>query len=267
MYRVLLVEDEDIIRRGLMFTVDWESVNCVVIGEARNGIEGLERIQNDHPDIVIVDVNMPDMDGLQMLEKSIEEFQYGAIIISGYNEFKYAKKGITLGISEYLLKPVNYHELYGAIRKIINKREKISRLKDEQRILNVEKQKMGIIDQTVKTKTGNKYVDKMLESVRKDYNKRIAITDISAECGMSCTYLNNKFKELTGYTFNDYLNRYRMQKAIEFMKMEKYKIYEVADMVGFSDYKYFIKVFKKYTGYSPTKILDNKDSSVSKDDN
>lgn len=266
MYRVLLVEDEDIIRRGLMFTADWESVNCVVIGEARNGVEGLERIRNDHPDIVIVDVNMPEMDGLQMLEKSIEEFQYDAIIISGYNEFKYAKKAISLGITEYLLKPVNYHELYTAIHKIINKREKFSKLKDEQRILNVEKRKMGIISETVKTKSGNRYVDKMLECVRNDYNKRIAITDISAECGMPCTYLNNKFKDLTGYTFNDYLNRYRIQKAIEFMKMEKYKIYEVAEMVGFSDYKYFIKVFKKYTGYSPTKILD-KDSSTVKEDN
>ncbi len=265
MYRVLLVEDEDIIRKGLMFTADWANVNCVVIGEARNGIEGLERIRNDHPDIVIADVNMPEMDGLQMLEKSIEEFKYNAIIVSGYNEFEYARKGISLGITEYLLKPVNYNELYSAIRKIIDKRVRISKLQDEQRILNVEKHKMGIIDQTMKTATGNRYVNQMLECVCKDYNKRIALTDISAECGMSCTYLNNKFKESTGYTFNDYLNRYRMQKAIEFMKMEKYKIYEVADMVGFSDYKYFIRVFKKYTGYSPTRILDAH-SILSKED-
>lgn len=256
MYRVLLVEDEDIIRKGIMFTADWERVNCLVVGEARNGREGLEHIKSDNPDIVIVDINMPEMDGIQMLENSIYEYNYDAIIVSGYNEFEYARKGISLGVTEYLLKPINYSELYAALSKIIEKRERFSRLENEQRILDVEKKKMGLLEYKSQEGSGNAYIDQMLQKVHMEYRKRIAITDISAECGMSCTYLNAKFKEITGYTFNDYLNRYRIQKAMEFLKEGTYKIYEVADLAGFSDYKYFIKVFKKYTGYSPTKILD-----------
>ena len=69
-------------------------------------------------------------------------------------------------------------------------------------------------------------------------------------------YLNSKFKSFTGYTFNDYLNRYRMQKAVDLLKENKYKVYEIADLVGFSDYKYFIKVFKKYVGCSPAKFME-----------
>ena len=97
MYKVLIVEDEDIIRKGLMFMVNWQQAGCVVAGEAADGLEGLEKIRETRPDIVIVDINMPVMDGLEMLEKSIQEYGYDAIIVSGYSEFEYARKAITLG--------------------------------------------------------------------------------------------------------------------------------------------------------------------------
>ena len=121
MYKVLIVEDEDIIRKGLMFMVNWQQAGCVVAGEAADGLEGLEKIRETRPDIVIVDINMPVMDGLEMLEKSIQEYGYDAIIVSGYSEFEYARKAITLGVTEYLLKPVNFNELYDALGKIIQK--------------------------------------------------------------------------------------------------------------------------------------------------
>ena len=71
MHKVLIVEDEDIMRKGLMFMAKWQEVDCIVVGEAVNGQDGLEKIQKYQPDIVIVDINMPVMDGLEMLEKSI----------------------------------------------------------------------------------------------------------------------------------------------------------------------------------------------------
>jgi len=122
MHKVLIVEDEDIMRKGLMFMPKWQEVDCIVVGEAVNGQDGLEKIRRLQPDIVIVDINMPVMDGLEMLEKSIEEYGYDAIIVSGYGEFEYAQKGISLGVTEYLLKPIDYTKLYEAIRKIQAKR-------------------------------------------------------------------------------------------------------------------------------------------------
>ena len=122
MHKVLIVEDEDIMRKGLMFMPKWQEVDCIVVGEAVSGQDGLEKIRRLQPDIVIVDINMPVMDGLEMLEKSIEEYGYDAIIVSGYGEFEYAQKGISLGVTEYLLKPIDYTKLYEAIRKIQAKR-------------------------------------------------------------------------------------------------------------------------------------------------
>lgn len=118
----------------------------------------------------------------------------------------------------------------------------------------MEKKKLGILDFEEK-ETGNRYVDFMIKSIHENYATKLALSDISEECQMSSTYLNVKFKNATGYTFNDYLNRYRIKKAVDLLKENKYMIYEIAEMVGFSDYKYFIKVFKKYVGCSPARFI------------
>lgn len=254
MHKVLIVEDEDIMRKGLMFMPKWQEVDCIVVGEAVNGQDGLEKIRRLQPDIVIVDINMPVMDGLEMLEKSIEEYGYDAIIVSGYGEFEYAQKGISLGVTEYLLKSIDYTKLYEAIRKIQAKRNTDSSIKNAIKQINVEKKKLGILDFEEK-ETGNRYVDFMIKSIHENYATKLALSDISEECQMSSTYLNVKFKNATGYTFNDYLNRYRIKKAVDLLKENKYMIYEIAEMVGFSDYKYFIKVFKKYVGCSPARFI------------
>lgn len=255
MYKVLLVEDEDIMRKGLMFMAKWQEVDCIVVGEAVNGQDGLEKIEKYRPDIVIVDINMPVMDGLEMLEKSIGEYGYDAIIVSGYGEFEYARRGISLGVTEYLLKPVNYPKLYEAIRKIQAKRSTDTTIQNAIRQIDVEKKKLGILEVEEK-KTGNRYVDYMIQAIHEKYPTRLVLADISEQCKVSCTYLNVKFKNETGYTFNDYLNRYRIQKAVELLKENQYKVYEIAEMVGFSDYKYFIKVFKKYIGCSPARFIN-----------
>ena len=245
MYKVLIVEDEDIIRKGLMFMVNWQEADCVVVGEGVDGQDGLEKIRENRPDIVIVDINMPVKDGLAMLEESIGQYGYDAIIVSGYSEFEYARKAIGLGVTEYLLKPVNFNELYDALDKIIRKQTAAARLRDDMKQIDMEKKKLGILDgiSCDKVKEGNRYVEFMMDYIKEHYSSRVSLTDVSEQCGMSCT-------------FNDFLNRYRMQKAVELLKENKYKVYEIADLVGFSDYKYFIKVFKKYVGCSPVKFVE-----------
>lgn len=253
MYRVLIVEDEDIIRKGLMFMADWAKVDCIVVGEAADGEEGLEKIQELSPDIVIADVKMPIKSGIQMLEESIDEYGYEAIIVSGYSEFAYAKKAISLGVTEYLLKPVDFDQLYMAIQKIIQKLK--TSLKVEHYIRQMKQEPVLVFDMLENNSTSNKHVNNMLSYIKDQYPNRISLTDLSIQYDLSCTYLNSKFKAETGYTFNDFLNRYRILQAVNFLKTDQWKVYEIAERVGFSDYKYFIKVFKKYIGCSPIKFV------------
>ena len=255
MYKVLVVEDEDIIRKGLIFMVDWLKVNCIVAGEASDGEEGLAKIQEIRPDIVITDVKMPCKDGLRMLEESIGEYGYEAIIISGYSEFEYAKKAITLHVTEYLLKPVDFEHLYKTIEKLASKIEskrKVQKYLQAMDYVAADK----IMDTHITYTDKSKYTARMLDYIKLNYPHKISINDLSERYGISSTYLNVKFKKETNYTFNDFLNRYRVLQAVELLKQDKWKIYEIAEQVGFQDYKYFILVFKKYIGCSPSRFRE-----------
>lgn len=244
MLKVLLVEDEAVIRRGLRFQMDWTAVGCTVVGEASDGERGLELISSLQPDIVITDIRMQGMDGLEMLAAGKKIHQFDAVIISGYGEFDYAKKAIGLGVEDYLLKPIDLSELAACLNRI-----SLQRVQHKKEKAYTAEGHMGLDP----GKMNSRYVSAMLRYIQKHYADRISITDVSQELKLSCTYLNAKFKAETGYTFHDFLNYYRICKAVELQMQGEYRLYEIAEMVGFSDYKYFNKVYKKYVGYAPTK--------------
>jgi two-component system, response regulator YesN len=257
MYKVLIVEDEDIIRNGLKYTVDWLDADCVVVGEAANGQEGLERIAELEPDIVILDVNMPIKNGISMVEESINQYVYSSIIISGYDDFKYAQRAIKLGVSEYLLKPVDHAELLEALERA---KESVQRRLEHEYIQtkvssleNMEVLDLKLVKNSLET---SKSVAYMIEYIKQHYAEKISIQDLVYPLDMSVTSLNHKFKEQTGYTFNEFLNRYRVQMAIDLLKQGKGKVTMIALDVGFGNYRYFNQVFKKYTNILPSDFMD-----------
>ncbi|WP_028610666.1 response regulator transcription factor [Paenibacillus harenae] len=125
MYKVLLVDDERIIVEGISRTVDWQAFNTELVGTARNGIEALSFIETHLPDIVISDIKMPGMNGLQLVEKVHEQFPHIAfILLSGFSEFDYARTAMQFGVKHYLLKPCNENTITQAMSEIIGDLEK-----------------------------------------------------------------------------------------------------------------------------------------------
>lgn len=119
MMKMVLIEDEPIVRKAILFCVNWEDYDVEIVGEASNGEEGLKKCLECRPDIVITDIRMPQMDGLELVKRLKECLpETKVIILSGYEKFEYAKRAITLGVSEYLLKPVDEDELVAAVRKL-----------------------------------------------------------------------------------------------------------------------------------------------------
>ena len=98
-------------------------------------------------------------------------------------------------------------------------------------------------------------IQQVLAGTKERYYQKISIETFSEELGVSSSYLSRKFKEATGQTYLDFLNRYRVQQAVRLLEKGTYKVYEVSDMTGFSDYKYFSSVFKKYTDSSPSDFV------------
>ena len=119
MYRVLLVEDEEIIRKGIRYSVPWEEYGCTVIGEAENGEIGEEKIAELRPDIVITDITMPMKSGLEMIADTHDQYKYIAIILTGYSEFEYAQQAIHNGVAAYVLKPLDMEEMRGVLEKAV----------------------------------------------------------------------------------------------------------------------------------------------------
>lgn len=255
MFKVLLVEDEDMIRRGIRYTFDWLKADCVVIDEACNGQEGFTKIVSLKPDIVIADVNMPLMDGITMIEQSLKVHTFSSIIISGYDEFHLAKKAIQLGVSEYLVKPLEEQQLIEALSRA---KSQVELMRKYEIILNNSNQIEEILNADllkINTKV-SKYVAKMMEYIQDNYSRKISIHDLVEQLGISSTYLNQKFKMETSYTFNEFVNRYRIQKAMDLLKTGEGKVYTIAHDTGFSDYKYFISIFKKYTNITPSQFQE-----------
>ncbi|QAY66038.1 response regulator transcription factor [Paenibacillus protaetiae] len=120
MYRILLVDDERIILEGISTMVNWQSQGAELAGTARNGIEALDLMEKLKPDIVISDIKMPGMDGLQLVEKAYELFPgTGFILLSGFSEFDYARKAMQYGVKHYLLKPCNENVILEALQELI----------------------------------------------------------------------------------------------------------------------------------------------------
>lgn len=118
-YRVLLVDDEEEIREGIIRKIDWENIGYTVVGDAENGVDALEKAEHLHPDVVMTDIKMPFMDGLELGEKLREIMPSTKLIIfSGFDDFEYAQKAIKINVAEYVLKPINSNELTETLKKL-----------------------------------------------------------------------------------------------------------------------------------------------------
>ncbi|NOU98909.1 response regulator transcription factor [Paenibacillus planticolens] len=256
MLRVIIVEDEEIIRKGLVHGIDWQSMHCTVVGDTDDGQKGLQLIQQHRPDLVITDIRMPIMNGIDMLEKAVRIYAFHSIILTSYTEFEYAKQAISLKVFEYLVKPVDEIKLAEIIGNIKNIRQ--GRVYHD--INNITKtigdtQQMDVDGFLIGEYNQNYYVSETIKKIKSEYHKKLTIEAIADGLGVSPSYLSRKLKEVTSKTFLDILNKYRLQIAVELLATGKCRIYEIASMTGFNDYKYFCIVFKKYTGTSPTNFM------------
>lgn len=393
MLNILIADDETIILNGMKYAIDNHSdLEMHVIATAKDGFDAYDKAISLHPEIIITDINMPKCDGLDFISnlKKVENYYPEIIILTGYDEFEYAKTAIDLGISSFILKPVNMEDLINALEKAakrylenqniqsllsnyhsnlahrmnfflidlflgkINQNADIEKgfaeyqikqqkffyiiniktnLSDElllsyydctqnfyfcimnssERCIlvfedapdiiaisenltkfynNIEKYtsteiKIGVsnfysentcfstayyesLESAEQSKEPvsfyfqkqNRYSNEVqyaINIIERDYQNNIFINDIAKNLHISTSYLMHKFKQETGASFVNYLTQFRMNKAMELLKKGNLKIYEIAHNVGYSDTKYFNKLFKKATGKSPSDYLLKKE--------
>lgn len=246
MTRVLIVDDEKYVRMGIKSETDWALIGCEVVGEAANGIEGLEAAETLRPDLVISDIRMPKMDGIEMAEKIIERCPGTKVIfLTAYNEFEYARQAIRIGVSDYLLKPFQDGELEGSIQRLLH-------LHPNAPASNAELEEQ-LIPLKTKEEVSNRYVQTAIEYIENNYvDSGFSITKLAESMSVSEGHISRLFKSETDQSINNYLTRYRIKKAMDYLKDVQVKVYEVAEKVGYSDIAYFSNTFKKLVGKTPS---------------
>ena len=152
MLKVLIVDDEAVVRRGIVLGIDWASLGCAVVGEAANGEEGLAAAERYSPNLIITDVRMPHMDGIEMMRVLRERGSTAhVIVLTAYNDFDYARSALRFGAADYLLKPFRDQELIAAIERVREKDEAFSSRSAQDDLLALPK---GLLSFFEKTKVG-----------------------------------------------------------------------------------------------------------------
>lgn len=216
----------------------------MVAGEAADGEEGILAARKYHPDVIVTDVCMPKMDGIEMLKRLREEGSDAVVIfLTAYDEFRYAQQAVKLGAADYLLKPFEDGALEEAVSKILAKRRK----------KQSRKRSRAIIEKGDKSK----YIMDAIAYIEDNYaNSEISVKTAAANLGISEGHLSHLFRKETDFTFLSYLTQCRVRAAKKLLKGHQYKVYEVAEKVGYRDITYFSVIFKKSVGVSPSEYQD-----------
>ena len=232
--RVLLVDDEIMIREGFKRLFDWEGHDCQVVGEAADGMEALAQIDTLRPDIVIMDINIPIMNGLKVIQVSrLKHPNIAFVIVSGYDDFSYCREALRLQITDYILKPVNYEEFGTCIDNL-----KISLF--QQRVAEEPE------PQEERTITGiTRYLQEHLA-------EDVSLAVLADQFHLNPQYISQLFKSEIGVGFLAYLTNIRMEKAKKLLLSTSLPIADVAEQSGYGDYRVFTKVFKKSEGSTPS---------------
>lgn len=398
MYRVVIADDESIIRKGLRESVEWDSLGLEISGEAGDGVEALGIIKANKPHILITDISMPEMDGIKLIKevKNID-LNIKIIILSGFSDYAFLKEAIKLGVESYLLKPIDNDELISNLIDSVNNIEKeifettqlhqgtgllrantLNRLVTNGISLSEFEEKASFLDISLEAEKylcavcvaenigsgafsnyeqlamlavhnicnelaenggavfidakgrvvflfsnigeddlrttadavlanasgqvlehlgisltasvgmtvssvgdiwrsydsaaerfncekapadadklewkGSAVIDRTVAYIAEHYNVGITLKQVAEVCHINTSYLGQLFKKEMGESFTEYINKYRIQKAKELLSSSSLKVYEIAETVGFTDYHYFLKIFKKIVGVNPTEV-------------
>lgn len=215
---------------------------------ASNGREGLEKVHKHGPDLVITDVMMPEMDGLEFtksIKKSLSSSHIPVIMLTAKNTMESEIKGLDTGADYYISKPFNVVQLQLVVKNIIENRKKLHHKYAGLKMPEPKDIEVFSVDEKFMTKVAKVIEENISEP-------EFSVEKLASEIALSTVHLYRKLKALTGMTPNEFIRSFRMKRATQLLTQKKLMISEVAYAVGFNDPKYFRKCFKKDFGVSPS---------------
>jgi len=241
--KLMIIDDEPLILNGLRHLIGQEGVFEEIVG-AVDAFDALEKMDTFQPDLIITDIHMPEMDGLELIRKAKSHGVRHFAILTGYDRFEYARQALRLHVSDYLLKPVKLDELRQFLRKFQQE------LADEREKAGKERLEPDAEDSAVLEGKNNAAL--CLDYIRRHYARDISLLEVADHLGLHPNYLSSLIRKETGQSFIHHLTAYRIDKAKEILlRRPLLPLDQVSRCVGYENPRHFYKVFKKYTGMTP----------------
>ena len=272
MYRVLLVDDEQIERMALAKKIDRYYGDKVDIYHAVNGREAVAMCGEQKNDIVIMDISMPEMNGV-MAAKYIRKMddECSIIFLSAYDDFEYARNAIKVRALDYLLKPCDMNDLLAVMDTALQKLDKENVFngnsisgKEQNKETEICGSNANNVRENRPKRTDNvrnsdeqTTIKYLKEYVENNYIYDISMQEAAEEMGYSDAYFSKLFKQYFNQNFTAYLTYYRIKKAKELLSNTNHSIKDISRMVGYTDSNYFAKIFKRLVGEIPSKYREN----------
>lgn len=260
-YRVLIVEDEPLMREYLIASLPRLNASFVAAGSAHDGVAALALFEENSYDLMITDLRMPGMDGLQLIERirSLGK-TLPIIILTGYDEFEYARTALHFGVAEYLLKPLNdaaLSETLDRLNRVIQQHRSAMRLPKDLSPKNI-----ATFVATCFTESDGEHTllaERAASYIATHFTEPITQSDVADALGITPAYLSSIFHEEKGESYTKFLTRLRMMQAALLLKSNpNMTIQSVAEQTGYASDKHFISVFKKYFGTTPNDYRQRK---------
>ncbi len=246
MYKYLVVDDEHLERQAIQLIINRLGMPFQCIGEARHGAEAVAKAQEQHPDLVFLDIKMPGMDGLEAAEAILSnDSDCEVVFLTAYDQFEYAQRGLKIGAFDYLLKPVSPDVIMNVCRRFMD-------------TLSSRPNTSTVREYPVDTWKNMKNLDKAggvvktaQEFIEKNLDKNITLEGVTKLVYLNAQYFSRLFKKETGVTFVEYVTTRRLEHA-KMLLERQFPVSNVAHSVGYSDPNYFSRVFSKEVGMSPS---------------
>lgn len=255
MYDVVVIDDEMHVRQGIIHNTDWESVECRVIGEAADGKSGFDLILTRNPDLVICDIRMPLMDGLEMtLQLRKRGIDVKIIFLTAYSDFSYIQKALRLGAVDYILKPFADGQLESAIRRITSPQGAENTGAEQE---EPEERDGRLLPLVTQNPSMNRYVRSAIRYIEEHYREEnVSISTVATALDLSEGHLSRLFKKDTGMSVSTYVTTFRIRVSMRLLRDVHCRVSEAARSAGYQDVGYFSNTFRKMTGMSPSEYQE-----------